>query len=114
MSKAISAQDKKDEKKYREIASMLRRSDKFYKEVKTPRPDDKQVQNALKVLMSRKDGISMSDGGYKVFSSWPDYCKQNRFLSKISGTIPDMIMPSGGEYLDVQDLNTNNHKGKIY
>lgn len=101
---------------------MLESSDKFYSEVRKPRlfgADGEycnDVPNCYKVLMEPA-GIASIDGGRnKEYKSWPEYCKTHKFISSLSGPLPDMILPAYFKQLfpEVTDAMINLKKGISY
>lgn len=82
----------KAEKKYEDIKRMIESSDKFYKETTLNDMRDVNVLNAFKVLM-QPEGFSTSDGARKLYASWPEYCKVNKFMSsETHSQMPDVIL----------------------
>ena len=71
---------------------MLEKSDKFYKEVKKPEVGDSYTIDALLVLREDMNLCSV-DSSMKEYKSWPQYCQTRKFISSLSGSLPDMIMP---------------------
>jgi len=61
-------------------------------------------------------GLSSAYGSNREFKSWPDYCKKHRFISSLSGLLPDMILPRHFKdlFVEVTDNRVNRIKGQEY
>jgi hypothetical protein len=86
----------KTEKKLAEMKKMLQHSDKFYKEVCSPEIGDIHTIDAILVLREDLQLCSV-DSTMKEYKSWPHYCQTHKFISSLSGSLPDMILPKDFE-----------------
>lgn len=108
----------KTQKKYDEIKKMLEASTKFFSVVKKPDRSYEHLQhvlNATRVLMEPA-GLCSTDGAANKYKSWPDYCKTHKFISSLSGSLPDMILPKyfATEFPEITDVMMNKKKGEDY
>ena len=78
---------------------MLAKSNNFFKEVKTPNKQDEFTLNAYNVLFEDL-GLSSISGINQKYLSWFDYCKSHRFISKLGGPVPDMIVPKNFQSIE--------------
>ena len=78
---------------------MLEKSDKFFKEVRKPEVGESYTIDAVLVLREDMNLCSV-DPQMKEYKSWPQYCQTHKFISSLSGSMPDMIMPKNFELID--------------